>query len=609
MTVSKRMAALVIGVSDASPLPYLPGAVNGARSFHQWAKALGYDARLVTDDKEPVTAMRMRREFEQLLTADDGGIQRLLIYFAGHGLIREAEQALWLLSDWNRELRAINVEQLRRRLGRYRVKQVAIFADACRSLPADLDTADLTADAVLGRGPEPRMTAMALDKFVAAQDGTETFMIPGPNPEDDRCLFSGVLLEGLWGKKPGAFSQLLRTKVTSRSLGSYLESEVPQVAAIYRYDVLPTVSPTFPEGDDVYFGDVPHVTAPELPDWPPIKAVTLQSAQRAREAARKTGLRVRRRPRRPIASARPLEEELREQTRPRSFETRSGFAVDGGNVVAVWTRADVIVGAPDRSDWWHVGAKSGFQGGGRPPPPLREPAPVLIELASGRIAAITALPDFVASLVVRPRGVSGLVYREVYSPPRVAAATESALGQLERGALMADATRDLAIKLRQGKHVDPVRGVISAYLYDSIGDVDNIRRMAYYYLKHRQPIPYDIAFLAQLRGQRRGQGLLRVTVPAVPERKPRTKDEHKFPWTYAATPRAMGIVGGFWPWLKQGWDLLDDPAPNGSTLVLPGLIELTERLTTARFTTLDDAGGRQLAELFKLTPHPAAEPE
>ena len=44
MPAEKRMAALAIGVGDAKPLPYLSGAVNGARAFHAWATALGYDA-------------------------------------------------------------------------------------------------------------------------------------------------------------------------------------------------------------------------------------------------------------------------------------------------------------------------------------------------------------------------------------------------------------------------------------------------------------------------------------------------------------------------------------------------------------------------------------
>jgi hypothetical protein len=89
-------------------------------------------------------------------------------------------------------------------------------------------------------------------------------------------------------------------------------------------------------------------------------------------------------------------------------------------------------------------------------------------------------------------------------------------------------------------------------------------------------------------------------VPAVPSRAPRTEHESRFPWTHTATQTATGVVGGFWPWLRQGWAFLDDPAPDGSTLVLPGLIEVAQALTPARFTTLHDAGGRRLASLFNL---------
>jgi hypothetical protein len=76
------------------------------------------------------------------------------------------------------------------------------------------------------------------------------------------------------------------------------------------------------------------------------------------------------------------------------------------------------------------------------------------------------------------------------------------LGAMEAGALRADAVIDLAVELRHGKHADPMRGALSAYLYDSIGDIDSIRRMAVFYIQHGQPIPYDIAMLGQLRGRR-----------------------------------------------------------------------------------------------------------
>jgi hypothetical protein len=622
MSSHRRMVALAIGVSYAPPLPFLSGAVNGARAFHEWAKGLGYESRLVTDwpESDPVTAPRLRHELEGLLAADESGIRRLLIYFAGHGVIREVEEGLWLLSDWNKELRAVNVEQLRRRLYMYRVDQVGFFADACRTLPADIDTADLTADAVLGRGPRPRSAGAAIDKFIAAQDGTRAFMIPGRAPEQDRCLFSGVLLEALWGTKEPAFSKLLPGKVTSRSLGAYLQTEVPRLAKSYRITLVPSVSPTFPEGDDVYFGDGPEVTPPVFLPWPSAHELLSYDSskvlrgspgrraaitRRLRSAARpvlRTSRAVgdwwleRANPLLLLGSPEPavdqLEEQLRAQERPDDLEVQSGFAVGGEAVVGIWTTGDVVAEVHSRPDWWHIHHENQFR--------LGLPAPVLIVFESGVFAAATALPDFIASVVATDRGISGLVYREVHAPPQVTRATEDAIGRLERGAILAEEATDLAVELRHGKHADPVRGVISAYLYDSIGDVESIRRMAYYYIQHGQAIPYDIALLAQLKGERRNDTLLWATVPAVPSRQPRTEQESRVGWTYSATRKATGVVGGFWPWLRQGWALLDEPAADGSTLVLPGLIEVAAELTPARFTTLVHDGGRRLASVFNL---------
>lgn len=585
MSAVERMAAVAIGVSNAAPLPFLGGAVNGARSFHEWALALGYESRLITDDTDPVTLIRLREELEDLMRADKGGIHRLLIYFAGHGLIREVEEGLWLLSDWNNELRAVAVEPLKRRLYNYRVEQVGIFADACRTLPADIDTADLTADPVLGRGPGPRSASVAIDKFIAAQDGTRTFMIPAGAPDQDRCLFSGVLLEALWGTKEGAFSALVPGKVTSRSLGAYLQTEVPQMAAIYRTTLVPSVTPTFPENDDIYFGGGAHVIPPVFPAWPPAEALIPLEADAASHQLRDSLT--------PASTTESqLEDQLRLQERPDAFATGSGFVIDGEAVVGLWTPAGVLAEVDTAPEWWRIGREGNVY--------LELPAPILIQLASGVFVAATALPRFIASVVATHRGAAAVVYREIYAEPQIATATEHAIGLLERGGLRADDAADLAIELRQGKHADPVRGVISAYLYDSIGDVESIRRMAYFYIRHGQAIPYDIALLAQLDAELRTDGLLLATVPAVPARKPRTEQESRVEWTHSATSEAIGVVGGFWPWLRQGWAFVDDPAPDGSTLMLPGVKEAAEDVTSARFTTLNQAGGRRLAEVFNL---------
>jgi hypothetical protein len=93
-------------------------------------------------------------------------------------------------------------------------------------------------------------------------------MIPGADPEDDRCLFSGVLLEGLWGTRREAFSRLVEERITSRSLAAYLVAEVNRLSARYGEPIVPSVSPSFPEGDDIYFGAGPRPRAPVFPDWP-----------------------------------------------------------------------------------------------------------------------------------------------------------------------------------------------------------------------------------------------------------------------------------------------------------------------------------------------------
>jgi hypothetical protein len=610
MSSEKSKAAIAIGVSDAQGLPYLAGAVNGAKAFEKWAAALGYETRLVTDETGDLTIDRLREELEQLLTAAPE-THRFLLYFAGHGLIRGAEEGLWLLSDWRRDLSAVGVEILRRRLLRYRVRQIGIFADACRSLPPDVEAADLTADGVLGLGPSERTADVALDRFTAAQDGAQTFAIPGDDPEDDRCLFSGVLLEGLWGTQRSAYSQLLPDKVTSRSLGAYLQAKVKRVAADYGYTVEPAISPTFPEGDDIYFGDGPAVAAPKFAPWPPADAlgappeaaaITLDEAGGGEYVSEEPGngggaprAMPSPAPRPEPPKEPPLRKELQLQESPEAFETGSGFAITGDQVRAIWTTPDLYAEAAGRPDWWRLGMR-------RSPPRLQIPAPVLIELGSGRFAATTAMPEFIASIIIGERGVRGAVYRGVHYPREWSARTEEILQQMENGPLRADMTSDLAIELRQGKHADPVRGVISAYLYDSIGDTDSIRRMACFYLQHHQPIPYDIALLAQLRGERDRETLLIATVPPVKARKPLTQREAQFKWTHSATPRRKGPVGGLWPWLRQGWGYLDDPAADGSTLVLPGLIELTKQLTTGRFATLSTEGGYQLGQLFHLQP-------
>lgn len=241
-------------------------------------------------------------------------------------------------------------------------------------------------------------------------------------------------------------------------------------------------------------------------------------------------------------------------------------------------------------NWWGICQRPGNK--------LHSPSPVLIEFDDGTFGAVTALPKFITTVLREGRGISALIYRQINTPPDAAAAAEKAVAVLESGSLRANAVTNLAVEIRQWKHADPVIGVISAYLYDSIGDTESIRRIAYFYVTNDQPIPYDIALLAQLKGTRQANGPISVLVPPVSARKPRTAKEKNHAWTYLATPEIEGEVGGLWPWMRQGWGYLDDLADDDSTLIDPRLVKLIPRLTNARFSTLDSRGGRMLAKIF-----------
>jgi hypothetical protein len=623
MTASQRMVAVVIAVADARPLKYLQAALNGARDFANWANAQGYETTVVTDADEPVTVPRLKTELEKILhSATTKPIERLIVYFAGHGLLQEAEQSLWLVSDWNREARCISVPLLKRRLFTYDVGQVAFFSDACRDLPRSYSTADLTLDAVIGyglRSRNPEDPTPPVDTFVASQDYGATFALPGPTPDEDICIFTGVLLPGLWGTKPAAFSRIQKDRVVSRSLGKFLEEEVRDVASKYKLKLVPTISPTFPEEEDIYYLSGPGAAAPPaFPPWPSPESILQLGADSHTAAPAPVSAPSVSAPSVPIPSrggpdlragigdeAKPGRELLHKKlarNRPSfaailenealtDFQAPSGFKVYGREVDQIWGPPTISITRGDGPDRWSVSAS----GGGS----LAQPAPMLLAFDDGTFAAMTALPQFVASLVCDARGVSALVYRRQHESHASVLAAVDVIMRMERGALRSSDSIDLAVKLREWKQADPVLGVVSAYLYDSLGDTDNIRRMAAFYVQHGQSIPYDIALLGQLQGEVK-DGVLWANVPAVRERSPRTDAEKQHSWTHSATPREQGPVGGLWPWMRQGWPFLDDPTDHGSSLIHPELPDLVRHLQPGRFATIDEEGAMKLANMFAL---------
>ena len=651
---AKRNVAIVIGVGKVNDARFRPlrGAINAAEGFHEWAQSIGYQSHLITDKQTPVTFEGLRFEIEAALVgprdpplkaadaretinkalAQAAPIHRLLLVFAGHGLIKEMEQGLWFLSNSVAEQRVVDAEKLRRRLYRYGVGQIAIVADACRELPKTIDLADIVSDAVLGLGPKEVDDPPSIDKFVAAQDGALAYSIPGPTPDADRSLFSGVFLEALWGLKPDALFPPEKKFVTSQSLKIFLNNAVPERARAYKIKLKPNIDTNFNLGQDIYFGDVAPSVQPKPFVWPdPSKLLgmgaapsedgggiggliaqtfspnmahlaveALEGFTRFRkdvewtdeaEAAKKTVADARRRAQRRGVAVRA---KLAAQKKPVSFETRAGFAVSGARILRTLTGQGICAGDPGAQNWVHVG----------PPIPshLAEAAPALMVLEGSLTLALTAMPSFLGSVVADATGAYALVYRQFFGPVPLSNGLlgDEAVAQLESGRLEGEALRDFVVQVRLQKHNDPTLGAISAYFYESLGDVESLRQMAYYYIKHDQPIPFDIVVLAALP-VRRVDGKLVASVPATKPRPPLSEWERKHSWTFQATPADEGPVGGLWPWMRRGWAFLDD---GPSDLIDPVLIEATKHLAPARFSTLRPEGAALLAERFGLAVRP-----
>jgi len=638
-----NMRCLAIGISDAPPLEFLQGAANGAKAFAKWARSLQIQTEVLTDEEEPVGFDEVDDALTRLL-ADRQRISRLFIYFAGHGLMRDAGEDLWLLSRWLDDQRAIAVTPLRRRLERYAIDQVTIIGDACRSLANSADSADLVADPVLGRGPfDPEIPTV--DILNASSTFHAAYMVPGQNAEDDRCIFSGVLEEALSGARGEAFEPT-RGCVTSGSLAKFLKSEVPIRAAQYQVELRPHITAGFLPPDDVYVATKP-ATAPTLKPWPRTavagamntsNVATTRGAKRgwstrtSKEAASsrdimferferpedlnleklakvayrewRASVLVRRESK--TFSPKDFERELtrrtqefeasygQEGTRPTHYESGAGFSIAGsvakyvtlGRFASATTETEQNVGT-----WWKIAPIPPFGAGET----LVAPLPLLVELANGFWAGAAALPQFIGTFSVDESGVASLIYRRTYNPSSGRGA-EAAVARLRSGVLATDAAYDLAARLRDEKEQDPMKGVLAAYLYDGQGDVDSVRNTAWYMANVGIPIPFDMAMLGRLRVVRTPGGRLQAEIPATKGRAPRSKEEETRQWTYGPTPRGSGTVAGVFPWLRQGWALLEDGDPSG--LVLAGLPELRKHLLSSQFTTLRSEGGQRLRDII-----------
>ncbi|WP_156647747.1 caspase family protein [Methylobacterium sp. Leaf87] len=665
-----RRVCVTIGVSRAEGLSPLRAAVTAAEEIGQWAVISGFadakDVAVLTDRKDPVTIERVCETLERLLPM---GTQTdcLLLHFAGHGLREDSTRTLWLPTNWRTKLRAIAVERLKNRLSDYGIANVTIISDACKALANNKDSSDLTPDGVLGSGISAGSRPI-FDRFDAVHDIESAFMIPGSTPEKSRCIFSGALIEALWGAT-GATDPQFPGQVTAGSLADYLAARVADLCTTYQVRCTPETLPGRPPNHLIYFDTtrVDPAVIPTLPTWPaPIRTAGASQITTDQQPEEKDAFDVD-----PTVSVDSKFWEGSEEraiiirdilgdefgsTNPEitGFEQHLGIPAVAKRQLNDWTRAIAqtpIEGsaAPSKTQllWLRAQARGAVEGAavaerkaarrqstkrlfrlkdlrspiggnllltGVAPEAIWSQAPInhlgynrwrvacsagarqlIVEYEDGVFVPVVVYSALMTIAARDDRGTVGWLFHDGQEGRDNRRAVDI-LVRLQAGELLPSQVDEVTALLRQSKHGNPVLGAICAYLYDYAGDLDSIRRMAFFYVSRGQPIPFDIALMGELRISRDDDGGYNVAQAAAVQARACAERHARLPdFVSRATPEATGPVAGSCPWLRQGWDFIDAPSDLEAALV-QGLPDIRRHLLPETFTSFDREGGMILAE-------------
>ena len=606
--VHQSRVLVSIGVSKPEFLDELPGVITAAERMAAWGEANGYHSVLLHDaatkehDALDVTVERIREEIEWAIRSvtSERELERLIIFFAGHGSALDPDQ-YWLLTKWRRNSNeAIKVRKLQRMLEFYGPRQVAIIADACQENAREFD--DVIGSAILLRPqPEEEPEQFELDRFLAADAGKKSFMVKAQGTEEAYCLFSEVLLDALEGDAEQAFEKGTGDPcVTSQSLFTFLKQEIPIAAGRLNLAMKPrpeagfvtdrvylrkskSIGPGSGGGNKGLRGDlrrrrsVPRVELSKSYGPPDKHRVEIDDIDR--EKRRQSMLES--------AGGAPL---------PDRFESRCGVAVWGAAVAQVAASSGRVEPNPEMPEnWFRLWLPRSRDG--------MDWADMVVDFDDGRSAYVCAVAGFIAALQVYSPSENGILHYDVDRGAPSATALDL-LAKANSGLLNETQLLEAAAVLRHQKHEILTIGPISSQFYDAIRDVDSIRRVASFYRVHKQVVPLDVALLTGGRIYAEGRQLL-VDIVEVPERKPRTEVEANYPYTYAATPGwERAEIGGRAPWLRGGWGAIETATCDASARSWrDAALKVVEHLAPGPFTFVKPGGREALTALVGIESH------
>ncbi|MGO7659739.1 caspase family protein [Rhizobium ruizarguesonis] len=192
-----KRAALLIGLDNAPRFPPLKAAVSGAKSVSGWLAAEGYQTTLLTDQSDgAITVNDVKLALKSIL--GNGDTEKLVVYFAGHGLLNGLSE-LWLLSSAATDVDEVidvsrNVEAART----CGVKSVVFISDACRLLPGTVFQSR-TSGAMIFPAMNDYSVDVEVDRFFATRPGMAALEIASAQGSEswERERYVGIFTEAL----------------------------------------------------------------------------------------------------------------------------------------------------------------------------------------------------------------------------------------------------------------------------------------------------------------------------------------------------------------------------------------------------------------------------
>ena len=159
---------MVVGVDNTGGRPALRAAASGARRVAEWLNRDGYEVTCIADDIGTVTRAAIFAAVEAFVRRDD--IEKLVFYFAGHGLLNGSNE-IWLLSgapaDPGEAIDGTASVELARASD---IPHVIFISDACRSVGTHPSAARVRGSGIFPN-IEPGDVTPEVDIFFATRPG------------------------------------------------------------------------------------------------------------------------------------------------------------------------------------------------------------------------------------------------------------------------------------------------------------------------------------------------------------------------------------------------------------------------------------------------------